>query len=332
LRVPALKVVRRSERNRIEVPGGVKPIRRVLLAAQTAGRIEALGAQEHDVVRAGQVILGLEDTIHKAAVNRTEAAVTRTRAAHRLAELELERHERLFRQGVASAAELDRARSEERATFGALGEAEAMLDEARELLTKTTIRAPFDGVLTAFDREVGDRVEIGEQIAEVIDISRVEIEIGVTDREIVALAAGDPVDFEVDVYPGRHFEGKIRRLGSALDPETRKFPVEVEADNPDRLLLSGMVARVSTEIGDEDPVIRLPRQAIIEEFGLSYVFVLSGPADSLIARRQAVRVRAVPFQPSQLQVIEGIEEGQQIAASNLRDLSDGLPVALEEFR
>jgi HlyD family secretion protein len=165
LRVPALKVVRRSERNRIEVPGVVKPIRRVLLAAETAGRIEALGAQEHDVVRAGQVILGLEDTIHKAAVNRTEAAVTRTRAAHRLAELELERHERLFRQGVASAAELDRARSEERATFGALGEAEAMLDEARELLTKTTIRAPFDGVLTAFDREVGDRVEIGEQIA-----------------------------------------------------------------------------------------------------------------------------------------------------------------------
>jgi len=154
----------------------------------------------------------------------------------------------------------------------------------------------------------------------------------VTDHEIVALAAGDPVGFEVGVYPNRHFEGKIRRLGSALDPETRKFPVEVEADNPDGVLLSGMVARVSTEIGNEEPVIRIPRQAVIEEFGLHYVFVLAAQDDSLIARRRQVRVRAVPFQPAELQVIEGIEEGQQIAASDVRGLSDGLPVALEAFR
>ncbi len=331
-RVPGLTVARRVVRDRIEVPGVVKPIRRVLLAAEVDGRVVSLGAREHERVRAGQLIVQLDDKIRKVALERAEAAVVRTRSTHRLAGLALDRLRQLFGQGVSSQAELDRATSEERAAFGALGEAEAMRKEASELLAKTTIRAPFDGVLNGFDLEVGDRLQIGGRIGEVIDLSQVEIEIGVTDKQVIALQPGDPVTFAVGVYPGRSLHGTIRRIGSALNATTRKFPVEVIADNADGLLLPGMIARVACEVGDGHPVMRIPRQATQEEFGLTYVFVLEDEDDRLVARRRRVEVRPVPFRPAELQVTEGIEPGERIAASNLRDLSDGVRVVIEASR
>lgn len=330
VRVSPLTVTRRFVRDQVEVPGVIKPIRRVVLSAEIDGRIAAIGAREHEPVEADQVIVQLDDTIRKAALGRAEAAVLRTRSSHRLAQLELDRLRNLFDQGVSSEAELDRATSEERATFGALGEAEAMLAEARELVKKTTIRAPFDGILNDFDLEVGDRLNTGGHIGEVIDLARVEIEVGVTDAEVIALRPRDGVEFVVGVYPGRRFRGTIRHIGSALDATTRKFPVEVVADNPDGLLLPGMVTRVTCEVGDEQPVIRIPREAALEEFGVSYVFVLEGDGARTVARRKRVVVRSVPFRPALLEVAEGLQGDERIAAAGLRDLRDGMAVAIEE--
>lgn len=332
LRVPGLEVRARSTRERIEVPGVIQPIRHVLLAAEVAGRIAAIGAREHTAVNEGQMIVQLDQSLPKAAVKRAEAAVLRTRSAHRLAELDLERQENLFKRGVSSQAELDRAVSQEHATLGALREAEATLIEAEELLTKSTIRAPFAGVLANFDLEVGDRLETGGRVGEILDLSQVEIEIGVTDREIVALKPGDAATLEVGVFPNRRFEGRVRSIGSALDAEMRKFPVEVVADNPAGVLLPGMVARVACEIGDERQVIRIPRQATIEEFGLNYVFVLDPEENHRVARRQRVALRPVAFRPAEVEIVEGVESGDFIVAANLRSVSDGLRVVLEEPR
>lgn len=329
VRVPALRVVLRAVRDRIEVPGLIKPIRSVSLAAEVAGPVAAIGAAEHAPVQAGQTIVQLDDKLRQAALDRAKAAVARTRSTHRLAELDLERQRQLFEKGVSSQAEMDRAVSEERATLGALQEAEAALVEAEELLAKTTIRAPFDGILTSFDLEVGDRVEVGRTIGEVIDLDRVEIEVGVTDKEIVALTGGDPVTFEVGVYPGRLFEGRIRRVGSALDAAMHKFPVEIVADNPAGVLLPGMVCEVRAEIGDERPVLRIPRQATVEEFGLTYVFVLRRNDDHYVAERRRVAVRPVPFRPALLEVADGVVDGEIIVASNVRDVADGLPVTAQ---
>jgi RND family efflux transporter MFP subunit len=332
LHVAGLRLGATPTRDRIEVPGVIQPIRRVALAAEVSGRLSAVGAAEHSVVAAGQMILQLDQALPQAAVDRSQAAVLRTRSTHRLAELDLERQRSLFDRGVSSQAELDRAVSQERATLGALREAEATLVEAEELLAKSTIRAPFDGVLTNFDLEVGDRVDVGSPIGEVLDLGQVEIEIGVTDREIVALQPGDAATFEIGAFPNRVFAGRVRAIGSALDATTRKFPVEVVADNPEGVLLPGMVARVACEIGDERAVLRLPRQATTEEFGLSYVFVLVPEDDHLVVRRRRVALRPVAFRPAEVEVAGGLEAGEWIVAANLRDVSDGLRVVLEEPR
>jgi membrane fusion protein (multidrug efflux system) len=332
VRVPALEVARAVARDRIRVSGLITPGRRVTVAAQVDGQVVELGAREHDAVQDGQVIVQLDDTLRRAALERAEATLLRARAAHRLAQIELDRQERLFRRGIASASARDRARSEDSATFGALREGRAMRAEAVELLERTTVAAPFDGILSILDLEVGDRVNTGDRIGEVIDISEVKVDIGVTDAQVIAVQEGDTAEVDVSVRPGQAFRGRIRRVGSAIDAASRKFPVEIVVENPQMLLLPGMVVRVTIEVGQTRPTIRIPRQAMIEEFGVAYVFVLGREGEALRAKRRRVTVQPVAFRPAELEVRDGLRPGEQIAAANLRELRDGAKVIVEERR
>jgi membrane fusion protein (multidrug efflux system) len=327
--VPLLEVEERVQRDRVEVSGMVQAIRRVVLSAEIDGRVADLGARAHQRVRADQVLVQLDDAIRRAALARAEAAVVRARSAHRLAQLELERAAELFARRVTSESERDRAAAEERATFAALAEAEAMAVEAAELLAKTTIRAPFDGVVAELDIEVGDQLSPGARLGEVIDLAAVEVELGVSDAEAVALRPGDAVQLTVAVHAGRSFPGVIRAIASAMHSQTRKFPVEVIADNPDGALLPGMIARAAFELGAPAPAIRIPRQATIEEFGLTYVYALEAEGDQWIARRRRVEVRPVAFRPAEVEVTGGLRHGERIAAAGLRELRDGLAVGEE---
>jgi RND family efflux transporter MFP subunit len=332
VRIPALQVARAVARDRIRVSGVVAAGRRATLAAQVDGEVVELGAQEHDAVVEGQVILQLDDTLRRAALERAEATLLRARAAHRLAQIELDRQERLFRRGIASASARDRAFSEDGATFGALREARAMRAEAMELLERTTIVAPFDGTLSVFDLEVGDRVNVGDRIGEVIDISEVKVDVGVTDAQVIAVQEGDPAEVHVSARPDEEFAGRLSKVGSAIDVASRKFPVEIAVDNPHRLLLPGMVARVTIEVGQERPIIRIPRQAMLEEYGVAYVFVLDDDGTALRANRRRVSVQPVAFRPAELEVRSGLQPGERIAAANLRELRDGSAVVVEERR
>jgi len=331
VRVAALRATRRPVREEVLLSGVVEPIRRVTLTAEVDGRIVALGAREHEAVRAGQEIATLDDTLRRAALERAEAVVLRATASHRLAELEFERRRNLSKDGLVSPAELDVAASRERETYGALAEARALRDEAREILARTVIHAPFDGLLTNFNLEVGDRMQPGGRIGEIIDISSVEVELGVNEIQVGALHPGARVAIRVSVHPERAFPATVRDVGTAIRPETRKFPIEIVAANPQRLLLPGMVADVRVALGSAEPRIRIPRQATVSEFGLTYVFALDTGRNPAIATRRRVKVRSVAFRPAELEVIDGLEEGESIAAGNLRDLRDGVPVVVEDY-
>jgi RND family efflux transporter MFP subunit len=231
---------------------------------------------------------------------------------------------------VTSQAEVDRAASEERSTYGAAAEARALRAEAAELLAKTVVRAPFAGVLNDFDLEVADQVKAGMRIGELIDISRVEVDVGATEAELRVLRPGDAVQVQTDMHPERAVGGTIERIASAAHLVSRKFPVKVVAGNTAGLLLPGMVVRVVADAGDEEPRLWVPKQATVEEFGVSYVFVLRPVDDRLVAERRTITARPVAFRPAEVEVTSGLEHGERIAAGNLRELRDGTPVVIEE--
>ena len=303
------------------------PARRVTLAAEVGGAVVEIAAEEHSVVEQGAILVQLERDLLEAALQRQEAQLSRARADYDLAKLELGRQLGLKQKNVSSAAELDRARGTERARLADRKQAQAALTDARVRLDKATIRAPFAGVVQKLDLEPGAYLRPGEPVAEILDLSEIEIEVGVTDREVVALRPGDLVSVAVDVFPDEIFGGVIRRLGRSPDDQTQKYPVQVRVPNQDGRLLPGMLGHVRFDLGEREPAIRVPRAATQTEYEIAYVYVLDGRDPPHVARRR-VTTRHVPFRPDLLEVTKGLREGERIAVTRVRELRDGLPVRL----
>jgi membrane fusion protein (multidrug efflux system) len=121
------------------------------------------------------------------------------------------------------------------------------------------------------------------------------------------------------------FAGRVLRVGAASDAQSKQFPIEVELPNQDRRLLPGMVATVELEFTESGDRIVIPRDAAVDEFGMRSVFVVEASAGEGgdIARRRRVVVRPLPFRPSELEVVSGLEAGQQVVVTGVRRLRDG---------
>jgi RND family efflux transporter MFP subunit len=312
LEIEAREVQRLPVRRSAKVAAVLEPAHRVELAAEVEGRVVEIVTEEHRAVEAGDVLLRLEEGFLAAAVLRADGGLKRALANAELAGLDLERQRGLAKQKVASRAELDRAVSERRARDADVTEARGALADARLRLSKAEIRAPFAGFVEHLDLEPGAYVRVGEIVAHVLDVSEIDVEVGLTDREVVALAPGDPVHLEVDVFPGETFAGVVTGVASAVDPESQKYPVDVRIPNAEQRLRAGMLGSVRFELGDAEPAIRIPRRATQSEFE--------------VARRRRVALRRVPFRPELAEVVSGLRPGERIALSRIRELRDGLPV------
>ncbi|MDJ0865889.1 MAG: efflux RND transporter periplasmic adaptor subunit [Myxococcota bacterium] len=331
--VDAVTVRAAPARLRVERTGMLEARRTVVIGAEVAGRVVEVPSEEHTAVGAGEVIVRLDPALPRVAVERAQAALLSAEASARLARAELARSQELTRKGVTSSAAQERAEAEERTGDAAVAQARAALHDAETRLEKTEIRAPFAGVLSSLDLEPGAYLRPGDRVAELADLAEIEIEVGVSDEEILALRDGDPAGVTVEALPGQRFAGRVHRPGRTADARTRKYPVPVRVPNPDGALLPGMLGTVTFELGGEQPALRVPRRAVGREFDLEFVYVLEAPdgeAVSARAQRRRVATRPVPFRPELLEVRDGLEPGERVALSGLRELRDGLLVRVRD--
>lgn len=324
--VNALELVRVRRPDRVLASGVLEAKRSVHLSSETAGRVLEVGAEALDRVEAGQLLVQVDPLRARLAVERAQAAVTRAESELALARTSLERQQSLRERAVASESAFDDASNRSRVAESAIRDARAQLDEARDELAKKTIRAPFAGVLRSFGPERGEVVGVGQEIGELLDLSSARVTIGLSDRQIVALRPGAPASVEIEAYPGERMPGTVLRVGAASDEGTKRFPVEIEIDNDGRLL-PGMVARVELDLASEESRLLVPREALLEEFGLAFVFVLAGDDEgALRAERRRVVSRGLPFDPASVEIAAGLAEGERIAVSEVRELRDGMRV------
>ncbi len=306
--------------------GVIEARRRVELFAEVGGRVIELGAEDLEAVEAGQLLVKMDPLLAEVAVERSRAAVARAESQLSLAESERARFESLATRDAASASRRDQAVNGQKVAAANLREARANLSEARDQLAKKTLHAPFAGALQGFPVENGEVLQPGESVGELLDLSTARLALGVTDREIVALQAGASVTVSLEAYPGETLEGRILHVGAAADTTSRKFPIEVEIDNPDQRILPGMVARVDLKLGEPRPVRLVPREATLDQFGVRLVYVIESGEKGPVARQRRIEVRDIPFRPEDLEIVSGLEDGEQIVTTGLGELRDGLIV------
>ncbi|MBW2312764.1 MAG: efflux RND transporter periplasmic adaptor subunit [Deltaproteobacteria bacterium] len=322
--IGTVEVARQAVQPRARFSGVLEARRTVKLFAETQGLVLDMGAEALDRVEAGQQLVRIDPVLATIEVEKALAAVARSESELALAESNLARRQELAARNVLSSSALDDAVNRERVAAASLREARALLRGAREDLANKTVRAPFAGEIRSFPVEIGEYVRQGQQLAELVDLSTARVMVGVADREVVAIQPGQAVALEVEAWASETFAAEVLRVGASADPETRRFPVEIEAPNPAGRLLPGMVVSVAIDLGE--PVARtvVPREATSEEFGLHFVYVVERGGDGPpVVRQRRVVIRPVAFQPEDFEILGGLEAGEEIAVTEVGQLRDG---------
>ena len=197
------------------------------------------------------------------------------------------------RRKIAAQARYDEAVAGPRSQVIARAAAEvaaqrAVLGRAETDLGRMTVRAPYAGVVTQRVTEVGEWVAAGGTVVELADIATVLVSVDLPESAYPYVAVGDAARVSIDAL-GRSFDGAVQHVIPRADAKAHTFPVEVEVPNETRALAAGLFARVALSAGARETVVVVPKDAIVEREGTTYVAVVDDdPSGRTTAMLRAV--------------------------------------------
>jgi HlyD family secretion protein len=252
----------------VTTTGTLEALTTVKVGSQVAGISAEIHADFNDRVKKGQVLAVLDPTPFIAAVNQTKAQLERARIQALDAEAKYKRQQALFEAKLVSEDQLETAKAAYHQALAQVTELEAALERAETNLRYSVIRSPIDGVVVSRDYDVGQTVAASFQaptlftIAE--DLTRMRLTCDVSEADIGQVREGQLVLFSVDSYPEKEFEGRVAqiRLSPKVANNVVTYPVVVEVENKDGLLLPGMTAEVHIQVAKAEDALRVPAAAL----------------------------------------------------------------------
>lgn len=268
--------------------GTIKARRRAQISPEVGGRAIAIPHREGEMVKAGEVLLRLNDSVlqGRLAVSQrerqaAEAQRQQTCTGAERSRRELARQRKLAAEGIISTDSLDAMQSGADAADAACRAAQAGLEQARAGIGlaereagQTIIRAPFDGILAKISIELGEYTTPSPPglpippIIDLIDPASIYISAPMDEADSARIQPGLPARITIDAYPGRNFPGRVKRLAPyVLDREEQNRTVEIEVDfsqPPALRLLPGTSADVEVILEARDSVLRVPTPSLLE--------------------------------------------------------------------
>jgi membrane fusion protein (multidrug efflux system) len=182
------------------------------------------------------------------------------------------------------------------------------------------VRAPFAGSIAERLVSVGDYVTRGTKVAVVVRTNPLRVKLTVPEQFISTVGVGQPVNFEVDAYPGKQFVGKVQFVSPSLQADQRALTIEAVVPNPKGELKPGLFATARIEQRDRSTGVLIPTPAVQTAAGTSRVFVVHGDKveERIVTIGQVVGDRT--------EISSGLKTGEQVATRNLGQLIDGTKV------
>jgi RND family efflux transporter MFP subunit len=248
------------------------------LFARTSGQLVEVRADTGERVRRGQTLARIDDAEEREGLEQTRAALRMAEAtvAQRQADLELarataERTRSLLEERLVSEQVSDQAQAQLAAAEAQLALARAQVEQARANLATTEVELANTRIIAPFDGFIGQRLLDGGAFAAtnrpvftIVDLSTIETEIHLTERDAARVAVGQPASVRVAAFPERRFEGRVARIANIFDPQTHTTTAEVEVENPGALLKPGMFATVAIVYRTEPDALLVPESALVE--------------------------------------------------------------------
>jgi HlyD family secretion protein len=344
----------------VDVVGTLAAVDQVTVSSEADGKVQKINADLGDRVRAGQVLIELDDEKQRYAYEQQQAALARTLAQYGApdpehlpdieqtpeakrtkadlaqAEQAYARAAELFKRTLIPQQGLDDARTAvetKKANYDAslhnarnlrasIRASEAEMKLAARQLRDAAIRAPFDGYVEKRLVNLGELVKAQMPVMAIVRLDPLKVIAEIPEKMAPWIAEGRPVELRVDAYRDRTFTGKVTRISPAVNTSTRAFPFEAVVPNADAVLKPGTFARVHVESGKVDDVLTLPYAALQYRYGVNRVFVVQG--DRLAVRELQVGERV----GDRIEIVSGVKAGEQVAITDVESLADGALVSV----
>jgi len=278
----------------------------VQIASEIAGRIQSFEFAEGQAVKAGDVLVKLDDSLAR-------AELADAKARFELARANRERAQLLRKQGHMS----QQAHDEAAANYQI---AEAALELASVKLSKHVIKAPFDGIVGLRNASTGAYVNIGTPIVNLEKIDFLKIDFKLPEIALTQISTGQDVMVEVDAVPGRTFKAQVYAISPMVDVNGRALHVRARMENPDLLLRPGLFARITVKGRETREVVAVPESAIVPRGGESFVYVIQG------GKAVESKVTLGKRENGTVQVLSGLSAGSTVVVAGQLKLRDGATV------
>jgi len=341
--VPGVRVaaVRASGSTRtVTWPGTTEAFEQANISARAAGYISKRNVDIGSRVKAGDLLVEITapEVEHQIAqaqgtLVQLQAALQQAKANRDLAQVTWDRDSPLVQKGwvTPQQGDTDRLTLESRAAAVAVAEANVVAQEAQlRVLNQSkdyqSVVAPFDGVITQRNIDVGSLVQAdaasGTFLFTLMQSDVMRIQLYVPQDEAFGLAPGVEAIVHVPEMPGRDFPGTVTRIADALQPGSRTLLTEIDVANPDHALSPGTYCTVELKIPRKTPSLIVPSDAIVfNSSGLSVAVVENG-----VARFHKITV-ARDFGTT-VEVTAGVKDGDEVILNPAVNLTDGQKVQI----
>ncbi len=302
--VAVIAVVVKSERlaSQINALGTAHANEAVEVTSKASNTVASVRFVDGQRVSKGQVLVELDSAQARADLAAAEAASAESAS-------QVKRSRELIDTGVISASQFEQLEATMKAN-------DARVAAARARVADTIIRAPFAGRVGLRRVSVGTLVNPGTTIATLDDLSVMKVDFMVPENFLAGLREGLKVSATAAAFPGREFVGTVTAVESRIDPVSRSATVRAHVPNPDLALKPGMFLNVSLA-RDEHDALMVAEAALVPEQSRQFLFVVE---DGRATRRE---VRIGRRQPGRVEVVAGLQAGEQVIVEGTQKVREG---------
>jgi len=301
--VNTIVVSKQQVTGNFSLPAVIQPETEADITLNSAGKIQSLNFKLGSVVKKGQVLGALDNSLKQINLQSTELLLAK-------AKKDFDRVESLY-QGNAST-EIDYLNAKYN-----YENTQTQVAAIKQQIADGTLIAPISGVITKKNLEPGEFVNMGMPVATIVDVSTLKAKVMVGESNIYQVKEKMPVTISSDIFPNTVFEGTVRFVSPNGD-ESHNYEVEIAIkNNKEAQLKGGTFVKVNFDIPSEGQVLQIPKMALVEGVKNPYVYVASG---NKAEQRKITVGREIG---ENIEVLGGLNEGDQVITSGQINLKSG---------
>jgi RND family efflux transporter MFP subunit len=256
-----------SSQQTLTLPGNIQPFNRAAIFARVNGYVKSW---DHDIgtaVKAGQVLATIDAPDLDQQLSQAKATLASVRANHQIASLTANRNNILLQKQIVAQQLADQTTADEKAKEAVVDANQANVRQLEAMQSFKTLSAPFDGVVTARNVELGMLINSGggsgQALFEVSDLHRVRIYVQVPQSFSAGLTVGMKATFEMPQYPGVQFDATLSHISKSINANSHSMQVELQADNAAGKFFGGSYCNVHFQIPTDANLVKIPSTALV---------------------------------------------------------------------